>query len=178
MKFESGPPPWYLHGSGDSAILMCFFWQAAHILHNSFFIYFAETGRYNLPKFIFDVKISFRFTQRESNYVNCTHSRSAQKTQRTKICEKLVSPSLWSVHTSSLSTDCSYFLNCGWALTKLMPRPAGNSAVLYSIFKVTPIQQVSKLMWTLSLFFKICFPIIYGFPSPPPSRLQCWERSL
>ena len=114
----------------------------------------------------------------ESNYVHGAHSLSAQKIQRTKICEKLVSASLWCVHTSSGSTDCSYFLVRGRALTQLMSRSARNSAVLYSIFKLTPIQQVSKLMWTLSLFFKLCFPIIYGFPSPPPSRLQCWERSF
>ena len=145
---------------------MCFL-AGCLILHTTSSIYFAETGRYSLPKFLFRVKFSFRFTERVTTYT--AHIRFlVKKIQRTKICEKLVSASLWCVHTSSGSTDCSYFLVRGRALTQLMSRPARNSAVLYSIFKLTPIQQVSKLMWTLSLFFKLCFPIIYGFPPLPP----------
>ena len=146
------------------------FWCVFGRLPNTphyFFHIFRGNWPLQSPKIPFSCQI-FLPLHWESNYVHGAHSLSAQKIQRTKICEKLVSASLWCVHTSSGSTDCSYFLVRGRALTQLMSRSARNSAVLYSIFKLTPIQQVSKLMWTLSLFFKLCFPIIYGFPPLPP----------
>ena len=46
---------------------MCFL-AGCLILHTTSSIYFAETGRYSLPKFLFRVKFSFRFTERVTMY--------------------------------------------------------------------------------------------------------------